>query len=149
MAKNRAVTTTRKHATLKTLSKRAKENIHEMLRLTTEILEDLAYVDEYGGQNVLLDELEENEFGHFGGNPSLRAMLKAYRLNPDKAVWQEHNFNIRVMIDLTKPERKASDEPRTNWKARCAELEERVRVLEAENKTLRELIVGQRVAAVV
>lgn len=137
-------TTSQKHAKLKTLSTQVKANIYEMLKLTDEILQDHEYVDSRGGELALMDEFEAKEFSHFGGNPSLHTMLKAYRANPDKGLWEEYGYNLRVMIDLCTPEREKSDKERINWKARCAELENKIAALESENRTLRDLIVGQR-----
>ncbi len=98
MAKARALTTSQKHAKLKLLSKQTQNNIFAMLKYADEILADFAYVDKFGGEGAILDAFSENEFSHFGGQPSLEAMLKAYRANPAKATWEEYNFNLRVMI---------------------------------------------------
>ena len=124
-------TTGQKHAELKKLGKQAKQNIYNMLRLTDAILRDHEYVDQYGGEGPLIDYFENNEFSHFGGQPSLTSMLRAYRHNSDQEVWQEHDYNLRVMIDLATPEKDRGDVQRVNWKARCAELEEEVKRLSA------------------
>lgn len=93
-------TTSQKHAELKKLGKQARETIYDMLRLTTEILADHEYVDQFGGEVGLRDLLEAEEYVHFGGDPSLTAMLRAYRANPDEATWKEYRYNIRAMIEL-------------------------------------------------
>ena len=124
-------TTSQKHAELKKLSRQVQQNIYDMLKLVDEILQDREYIDQYGGEGPLLDAFENGEFSHFGGSPSLASMLRAYRHNPKKAVWQEHAFNLRVMIDLATPEKDRGDVQRVNWKARCAELEEDVKRLSA------------------
>ena len=140
-------TTSQKHAELKKLSQQTQRNIYDMLRLTDEILQDHEYVDQFGSEAELIEQMEAVEFSHFGGQPSLGAMLRAYRLNPKRAIWEEYNYNLRVMIDLATPDRSPSTPARVNWKARCEELEEQVKLLQSENKTLRDLIVAQRVEA--
>jgi len=126
-------TTSQKHAQLKKLSQQARQHIFDMLRLTDEILSDHEYVDKFGGEAQLIESIELEEFAHFGGQPSLSAMLKAYRANPKKSTWQEYQFNLRVMIDLATPEREKGDVTRVNWKALCAELQEK---LESANERL-------------
>ena len=142
-----AKTTSQKHAELKKLSEQTQRNIYDMLRLADEILQDHEYVDQFGSEAELIEQMETTEFSHFGGQPSLGAMLRAYRFNPKRATWDEYSYNLRVMIDLATPEREPNTFERTNWKQRCAELEEQVKLLQSENKTLRDLIVGQRVEA--
>jgi prefoldin subunit 5 len=122
-------TTSKKHAKLKQLARQTQQNIFDMLRIVDEILQDREYVDQHGGEGPLLDSFENHEFSHFGGTPALSAMLRAYRHNPKKAIWQEHAFNLRVMIDLATPEKDRGEVQRINWKSRCAELEEEVKRL--------------------
>ena len=95
-------TTSQKHAELKGLAKQSARNIWDMLRLAVEILADLEYIDKFGGEGPMLDLLEAEEFIHFGGDPSLTAMLRAYRANPQLAKWQEYRFNVRAMIELAR-----------------------------------------------
>lgn len=129
--------TSQKHAELKKLSKQVKENIFDMLRLTDEILSDKKYVDEFVSESALIEMIEQQEFGHFGGNPSLSAMLRAFRANPKKATWQEYHFNIRAMIDLANPDEEKQDRAgRVDWKGKTAELEEQV---ESQQATIDEL----------
>jgi len=122
-------TTSQKHAKLKSLAQQTQQNIYEMLRLVDEIMQDREYIDAHGGEGPLLDSFENHEFSHFGGSPSLSAMLRAYRHNPKKATWAEHAYNLRVMIDLATPEKDRGEAQRINWKARAAELEEEVKRL--------------------
>lgn len=125
-------TTSQKHAQLKKLSGQARQHIYDMLRLTSEILEDHEYVDKFGGEAQLIEAIEAEEFAHFGGQPSLASMLRAYRENPKKSTWQEYRFNLRVMIDLATPERDRGDATRVNWRALAAkEKEDRERLQEA------------------
>ena len=99
----RAKSTSQKRADLKALGKQARENIYAMLKLADEILKDQDYVDQFhGGEIEVMQQMEADEFVHFGGDPSLAAMLKAYRENPGEDVWQEYRYNIRAMIDLAK-----------------------------------------------
>ena len=119
-----AQTTSQKHARLKQLSQQTQQNIYDMLRLVDEILQDREYIDQHGGEGPLLDSFENHEFSHFGGSPSLSSMLRAYRHNPKKAVWQEHAFNLRVMIDLATPEKDRGDVQRVNWKWELVEASE-------------------------
>lgn len=93
-------TTSQKHAELKRLAKQAAQSIYDMLRIVTEILEDHEYVDRFGGEGAILDLIEKEEFIHFGGDPTLTAMLRAYRANPREATWKEYRYNIRAMIEL-------------------------------------------------
>jgi len=97
-------TTSQKHAELKRLSKTVARNIYDMLRLADQVLQDNEYVDRFGGEPQLIEAMENDEFLHFGGNPSLSSMLRAYRANPVLKTWQEYRFNIRAMIDLAEPE---------------------------------------------
>lgn len=124
-------TTSQKHAKLKQLSQAAKDSIYDMLRLTQQILDDHKYVDQFGGEGPMLERLEQDEYSHFGGQPSLPAMLRAYRANPEKATWKEYGYNLRVMIDLATPERERGESQRVNWKSRCHELEEKLNHMES------------------
>jgi len=130
-------TTSQKHAALKKLSKQTQDNIFEMLTLANEILHDAEYVDQFGGEADVIDAMELSEFSHFGGQPSLPSMLRAFRANPKKSTWQEYNFNLRVMIDLAEPERERGDVTRVNWKAKCATLEEELAEVREECSQLR------------
>jgi len=96
------VTTSQKHAELKRLGKEAAKTIYDMLRLSDEILSDHEYVDQFGGEPKLIDMLEKDEFAHFGGDPSLSAMLRAFRANPKETTWKEYRFNVRAMIELAR-----------------------------------------------
>lgn len=131
--RNRMKTTSQKHAELRKISKQAKDNIYDMLKLACQITEDHEYVDEkFGSEAALIEEMEKKEFSHFGGVPTLGMMLMAWRANPGKKTWAEHKFNVQVMIDLATPEPEKATTPRMDWKKRCAELEEEVAVLQAE-----------------
>ncbi len=132
-----AKTTSQKHAELKKLSTQTRDNIYGMLRLANEILSDHEYVDQFGSEAELIEQMEKNEFSHFGGQPSLGAMLRAYRANPKKATWAEYDYNLRVMIDLAAPAKERTEVERVNWKSRCAELTDRVEELEAMVKEYR------------
>lgn len=116
------MTSGQKRAELKRLAKAVRENIFEMLRIACELIDDHAYVDEFGGEPKLLDHLEAEEFAHFGGVPKLAAMIRAFRANPKKATWAEYRFNVQAMIDLATPE-KQTQQSRTDWKAKALELE--------------------------
>lgn len=132
-------TSSQKHADLKELSRKIKVNIFEMLKLTDELLRDPEYVDQFGGEAQLIDTLETSEFSHFGGQPSLASMLRAYRANPKRATWQEYHFNLRVMIDLATPAKEKAAEPHINWKKKCGELELQVEQLESSLNESRRL----------
>lgn len=116
-------TTSQKHAQLKKLSKQIQDNIWKMLKITDEILSDKEYVDQFGGEDVLMDHLEQSEFSHFGGKPTLPEMLRAYKKNPTRKTWQDNKFNIHIMIDLARPQAEGTETIRINWKAKCKELE--------------------------
>ena len=128
-------TTSQKHAELKKLSKQSQQNIYDMLRLTDEILNDAEYVDQFGGEADLIDHMEAAEFSHFGGNPSLSEMLRAYRANPQKKVWTEYRYNVRALIELSLPERERAEIVRTNWKSKAAELQSQ---LDSQSAILRD-----------
>ena len=120
--------TSQKRAMLKHLSAESQKNIHEMLRLATEILDDHDYTDANGGQQKIMAEMEQKDFAHFGGDPSLSSMLRAYRANPDIKRWQEHRFNVRAMILLATPEKPKQDKaPPRNYKQERDVLEDRLK----------------------
>ncbi len=122
--------TSRKHAKLKELSATVKTSIYQMLKLADEILADPEYVEQFGGEPQLIDHLEANEFSHFGGRPSLAAMLKAYRKSPTESEWRQYKYNIQAMIELSVP--RDNEKPvHVNWKARCSELEAEIASLKA------------------
>jgi hypothetical protein len=124
--------TSEKRARLKQLSTESQKNIHEMLRLAVEILDDHDYTDANGGQQKLMGEMETKDFAHFGGDPSLSSMLRAYRANPDIKAWQEHRFNVRAMIVLAAPVRPKQDRtPPVNHKKAAEELREKLAQKEA------------------
>lgn len=131
------VTTGQKHAELKRLGKEAAKSIYDMLRLADEILHDAEYVDQFGGEAELIDRFEAEEFAHFGGNPSLSAMLRAYRCNPKLATWKEYKFNIRAMIDLAAPAKDGEPTERVNWKTLAKELQAKVEQSDAVVAELR------------
>lgn len=132
--------TNQKHAELKRLSRQAKDCLFDMLKITSELIADHEYVEEFGGEAAFLELLEETEFSHFGGDPGLAAMLHAFRAFPQREQWEEYKMNVRAMIALARPAQDREPGKRTNWKAKCAELELRIAELEAENRTLRSLI---------
>jgi len=117
------MTTKQKHTQLKNLAKDAKANLYEMIKLADQIVSDHEYIDEMGGEDVVLEMLEADEFSHFGGSPSLSQMLHAFRANPDLKTWKEYRFDIWRMIDLATPSKDPVERVRTNWKARAEELE--------------------------
>jgi len=130
-------TTSQKHARLKVLGKAAAKNIYDMLRLADEILADHEYADRFGGEADLIAMLENEEFQHFGGNPKLSSMLRAFRANPKLATWEEYRFNIRAMIELSEPAKDGADVERINWKALAKELQAKLESAEAVVAELR------------
>lgn len=116
-------TASQKRAELKGLAKKSRDNIFSMLKLADEILKDAEYVDEFGGEDLLMDHMQDEEFAHFGGSPSLSEMLRAYRANPSKGTWSEYKHNIWAMIELANPKKEGTATERVNWKARCKEAE--------------------------
>jgi hypothetical protein len=124
-------TSSQKRARLKELSRDVQSGIYEMLKLADEILRDPSYVDDHGGEPALIDHLESVEFAHFGGNPSLLSMIRAYRHNKSRETWAEYRFNVRAMIELAKPAPEGSSAERINWKVLAKELEAKVAHLEA------------------
>lgn len=130
--------TVKKRERLKKLSADAKKSLYEMLKITDEIFRDKDYVDEHGGESPLMLAIESDEFAHFGGTPSLAELLRAYRHNPEREVWEENRFNWRVMIDLAKPARESGESlSRVNWKAKAKELEAENERLKSEVDRLR------------
>lgn len=133
---------------LQRLSGEIKSNIFHMLRLAHEILGDPTYVQKLGGEAKLMERWEAEEFGHFGGKPGVPALLAAYRANPNESTWKEYRYNVHAMVMLAQPEKEHRDGERTNWKAKCQQLEEelakeravreRVEIELAEQKSLRE-----------
>jgi len=139
-------TTTQKHAELKRLGKQSAQNIHAMLCLVNEILDDHKYVDGFGGEHQLVEIIERDEFAHFGGDPALVEMLMAYRKFPRESQWREYAFNIHAMIELATPTREAKTGERTDWKGLAKSLqikieqtEEKLSGVEKENQSLREI----------
>lgn len=96
-------TSGQKRAELKRLAKTARDGLYRMLQIVDELLSDVEYVDKFKGESQLIDDIEAKEFAHFGGSPSLSAMLRAYRANPKKGTWSKYNFNIAAMIELAAP----------------------------------------------
>lgn len=96
-------TSGQKRAELKRLAKAARDSLYRMLQIVDELLADVEYVDRFKGESQLIDDIEAKEFAHFGGSPSLAAMLRAYRANPKKFTWAKYNFNIAAMIELAAP----------------------------------------------
>ena len=125
-------TSSQKHAELKKLGKDARKNLFQMLSLASDILADPEYVDQFGGEGPLLDHLEETDFSHFGGRPSLASMLRAYRANPNENTWREYRHNIHALIDLAAPDKQKNETERTDWKSLAKELQVRVQMLEAQ-----------------
>lgn len=131
-------TTEQKHAELKALGRQHRRSTYEMLALAHEILEDPAYCEQFGGQSALQDHLEATDFVHFGGKPTLANMLRAYRKNPNRSVWDEYQHNIWAMIDLSAPTKNTEAKEKINWKALAKELEVKVEMLEAELDQIRD-----------
>ncbi len=126
------MTSGKKRAELKRLSKDARKTLHSMLRLADELLRDLDYVDQFGGESNLLDDLEAKEFAHFGGSPTLTQMLRAFRANPSQATWEEYSHNVWAMIELARPAKDAGPAERVNWKSLAKELQVQVETLTVE-----------------
>lgn len=136
------MSTTKKRAELKRLSSSVQQNIYDMLKLTNEILSDGEYVDQFGGEAGAMDDMEQKEFSHFGGRPSLGSMLAAFRKNPDIKTWREYRFNIVAMIELANP-REDREVVRIDWKAQAKEFEAELTQAKAtvseQSKTISEL----------
>lgn len=132
------MTTKQKHTQLKNLAKDAKQNLYEMIKLAEQIISDHEYVDELGGEDVVLEMLQADEFSHFGTSFTVGSMIAAYRANPDLKTWKHYKFDIQAMIDLTKPTQEPSGEPavRTDWKGKALDLESENEALEAAIETL-------------
>ena len=127
-----------KHVELKNLSKSVKTSIYDMLKLADEILSDEEYVALQGGEDTLIDAMNDDEFSHFGSDPHLKELLFAYRANPKLAAWKKYRFNVRAMIDLTTPATEPREGgPRTNWKAKADGLEAEVERLKAQVESLK------------
>ena len=137
------MSTTKKRAELKRLAATAQQSIYDMLKLASEILADKNYVDQFGGEAAVIEEMEAKEFAHFGGNPALATMLATYRKIPDQATWKEYHCNVVAMIELANPREPRSAGERIGWKARAVELEAEVASLTAmkqeQSKTIAEL----------
>jgi hypothetical protein len=129
--------TTQKRAQLRRLADDVKNNIYEMLRLAVDILKDHAYVDDLGGEDMVIEMMQEQEFSHFGGAPSLGQMLRAWRANPKRETWKEYQFNVWAMIKLSTPQEERERPPSFNWKMLAKELETKLKALE---KTLADTI---------
>jgi len=163
----RKMTSSQKHAELKRLSKEIHTNIFQMARLASELLDDIEYVDSCGGEGALLDQLQQKEFSHFGGSPSVAQLVRAYRANGKEEAWRQRGFNVWAMIELANPpaartsgassngqpkksvkeleatlaEREAAfGKERSTSEATIAELQAKVEVLEKENRQLRRRI---------
>ena len=135
------MTSKQKHLYLKRLAGDIRRHLFEMLRCASEILEDRGYVDDFGGYDRLMDALEADEFAHFGGDPSLGAMINAYRKNPNRDTWAEYKYNIRAMIELASDREATEEKERINWKALAKKLELDVQKLTealAESRKLNE-----------
>lgn len=137
-------TSSQKRSELKKLAKQSRENIFRMLQIVDELLEDKEYVDQFGGEAQLMDHIEVEEFAHFGGNPALSSMLRAFRANPKKSTWAEYRYNIRAMIDLASPEKESGETQRTNWKALAKELQLKLEQAEATLNDYREQVGAMR-----
>jgi len=137
-------TTSQLHAELKDLAKKVRANIYDMLHVANAILQDAEYVDRFGGESKLIEIMEGDEFVHFGGNPSLAAMLRAYRANPGRSTWEKYKFNIRAMIDLSLPVADGAETERIHWKALAKKLQERVAELESMLQNAQDLVQSQR-----
>jgi|GEM_PF-5920659 len=131
-------TSGQKRAELKKLAKQSRENIFRMLQLVDELLADKEYVDQFGGEGQLMDHLQEEEFAHFGGSPSVSELVRAYRANPKKSTWAEYQYNVWAMIDLATPTKEAGEIQKTNWKALAKELQLKLDQAEANVKEYRE-----------
>ena len=126
-------TSSQKHAQLKSLSKDAKSNLYQMIALADDLLQDHEYVDSLGGEGKFLEDLQDNEFSHFGGDPDVAEMLFAYRANREERVWKKYNYNIRALIEIAQPDKSERAEVRhTNWKQIAAELQLKLEQLQRQ-----------------
>jgi len=130
-------TTSQKHAHLKSLAKKNRLDVYEMIRLASDILADHEYVDSLGGEAAVLDMLAADEFAHFPTRPAVKTMVDAYRANPDRKTWKEYAYSTEAMVELAKPEKLKPEGDRTDWKALAKEREARVAELEAVVADLR------------
>lgn len=111
------------HLHLKGLAKTAQKCLYDMLRDVDLLLSDHDYVDKHGGEGAFLEALEADEFSHWGGKPSLEAMLRAFRYSPDRETWREYRFNVQAMIDIATPAKGEKETQYTNWKALAKQLQ--------------------------
>lgn len=128
----------KKRAKLKQLATTIRKGIFEMIKIADELLSDFAYVDQFGGEAALIEDMENKEFAHFGGSPSLGQLLRAYRESPDEKTWKEYDYNVWAMIELSRPVKEKAPVERINWKQLCKELQAQVEVLESERDRARE-----------
>lgn len=129
-------TTEQKHQQLHKLSNKSKKDLFEMLKLADEILNDPAYCDQYDGEQALSDHLEATDFSHMGRIVKLSQMLRAYRKNPDRSVWEQYRYDIKAMILLSAPAKDTEQKERINWKAKAKELQVKVDMQADEIKKL-------------
>lgn len=134
------------YAELKTLAKNAKGNIYDMLSIACRLLDDdravLQLAKKLGvdGHAGVRKHIEEQEFSFFGGTPSLAAMIRAFKANPEKKIWQEYHFNVRAMIALATPAEGKRDRQRPAWKEKAEKYRSQIEEKDAEIATLRKEI---------
>lgn len=132
-------TTSQKHAELKSLGKKGKDLLFQRLKLTDEILRDSDYVDQFGSEVKLIEILEADEWSDFASRPGLTVLIKAYRLHPERATWEEYKFDWAAIVELDREARESTSD-RVNWKKRCEELELANSALQAEVRLLKDLL---------
>lgn len=129
---SKKMTPTQMRAKIRQLANTAREALYEQIRLTHTLLQNVEYCDSQGGYDALLGQIEREDFAHFGGSPSLAAILRAYQANPAKATWAKYNYHLKAMIALAQPDKEPGISTRTNWRARCEQLEAELATLRAE-----------------
>jgi hypothetical protein len=129
------MTTSENLARLMQLRDQANDSLFERLHAAKEVLADREWVNTHFLSDAEAKEhLRDIYFPQIAGMLSPAQLFELIERFPDRKVWEQYKFNLRVMLDLLKPER----EPRIASSGPTkSELRDRVAELEVENAKLR------------
>ncbi len=124
-------TTTQKIAELTALATDVKTDMYKRVKLAFEILADVDWIEAaHQGKAIrAMDYLHRKGFPYV--SLTVGQLAAIYRKWPEEASWQEYDYDVNLMYDMLRGEKKAKQKQanRISWRTKCEELVEELRLL--------------------
>lgn len=135
-------TTTQNLARIKQLARDGNASFFERLKLAAQVLMDHEWiVDNFNGCDAdAMDYVQQEGFSMIAGVYTLGDLLKMYHAFPQESDWQAVKYDLKAMhlrLKGVTEDEEPEQKPRTDWRAKCAELMAEVQRLKLDNAELR------------